>query len=143
MDAYLCRFRYVCGQQDNTGHLCSPPGAPVPAGGGSVVFDIPADWRNRDVWCLAIASGPAVSMNPGQQEYLGLAVEDLPAGPQQNTPGTAAHGNANQPLELRRLGLAIMRIFRDFSAHIDDRKIRSTHELLQAGFQGPTRVRLF
>jgi hypothetical protein len=144
MDALICPFWYVCGQYDNTGHLRSPPSSPLPhVGCGSVVFDIPADWRDRDIWCLAIASPPGVSMNPGQREYLGLALEPLDAGPQQDTSGATVQGNANHPFQFRRLGLAIMQVSRDWSCKIDGEDLRSLSELRQVGFQGPTRVRLF
>jgi hypothetical protein len=143
MDALICPFRYVCGRYDNTGHLRSPQGSPSSQECGSVVFDIPADWRDRDIWCLAIASPPGVSMNPGQQEYLGLALEILGAGPQQDTSGAATQDNVNHPVEFRRLGLAIMRILHDWNCKVDNEELRSLNELRHIGFQGPTRVRLF
>lgn len=143
LDGLLGKFRYVCGAWDNTGHLEAHPDAPwhYYRDIGSVIFDIPSEWRNRDIWCLAIASPPGSSMNPGQQEYLGLALEPIGVDSQQHLPGTVAQADAF--LSFRRLGLALLRVLRDWTLKFDDDKTRILQHLRMVGFQDRKRIRLY
>ncbi|KAK5659793.1 hypothetical protein OQA88_1004 [Cercophora sp. LCS_1] len=141
VEGLIGRFHYIAGRWDNTGHLKPSSDAPVSyLDCGSIIFDIPSEWRSRDVWCLPIASPPGTSDNPWRPEYLALAMEPLDATHLQIAPGLALQ-DAGVP-SFKRLGLAIMQLHCDFGLGLDEEG-KSLHELQQFGFQMVSQIRLF